>query len=184
MKNKKRDKKAELEGLKQQIEKQQCSMCQHFKEGMCHVDREEPRFRIEQDTCGQWVCYIDIAKHFTETPGGRFRSMHARDGESGEELREFLLRPALETNRPVIVDVTGTFGMCASFGSEAFEVLLDSYPETEREARFQQFTFHAREYFRENIIGMMEDSVNRAKKTVDKLAKCQQNYSDALYDER
>ena len=62
---------------------------------------------------------INIAKDFTDAPGGRYKS----DGKfSGEEFRLKYLEPALkeENNKEITINLDGTFGFPPSFLEEAF----------------------------------------------------------------
>ena len=71
---------------------------------------------------------VKVAEQFSIYPGGRIPS----DGpNSGEELRERLLVPALQTGKKVIVDLDGTLGYAHSFLEEAFGGLV----------RHQHFTY-------------------------------------------
>jgi hypothetical protein len=64
---------------------------------------------------------IAIAKDFTDTPGGRYRT----DGPfSGQEFREDLLVPAMDTADHVVVDLEGVMGLPPSFLEEAFGGLV------------------------------------------------------------
>lgn len=64
---------------------------------------------------------IDIAKDFSRFPSGRFRS----DGpHSGEEFRDDLLAPALQTGDNVILVLDGVAGLPSSFREEAFGGLV------------------------------------------------------------
>jgi hypothetical protein len=60
---------------------------------------------------------IDVAKDFSATPGGRFRSEGAW---SGEEFREKHLEPALKKAQVVYVDLDGPVGFTSSFLEEVF----------------------------------------------------------------
>lgn len=61
---------------------------------------------------------INIAKDFTDAPGGRYIS----DGKfSGEEFRQKYLEPAFKKgNEEIIINLDGTFGFPPSFLEEAF----------------------------------------------------------------
>jgi hypothetical protein len=76
---------------------------------------------------------ISIAKDFSPTPAGRYRS----DGPfPGESFRDDLLLPALsKTIGPVTVELDGTAGFGSSFLEEAFGGLVRSGidPRTLRE---------------------------------------------------
>lgn len=65
---------------------------------------------------------ISVAKQFSPTPAGRYRS----DGPfPGEKFREDLLLPALRADEgPVTVDLDGTAGFGSSFLEEAFGGLV------------------------------------------------------------
>lgn len=64
---------------------------------------------------------IHIAKEFTDAPAGRFLT----DGPySGEAFRENFLRPALEQNEFVEIDLDGVEGYGSSFLEEAFGGLV------------------------------------------------------------
>ncbi len=67
---------------------------------------------------------INIAKDFTDTPGGRYRE----DGSfSGQEFLENLLRPAYEeaikTEKALIIELDDVYGYPSSFVSGSFGVL-------------------------------------------------------------
>jgi len=67
---------------------------------------------------------INISKDFTDTPGGR----HISEGKySGEEFRESLLKPLIEKNQKVKIELDGTFGYPVSFLEEAFGGLSRKY---------------------------------------------------------
>jgi hypothetical protein len=69
---------------------------------------------------------IHFTQEFTDTPGGRFR----RHGDfSGEQFREEILRPALDQNDQVILDLNGAFSFPPSFIDEALGVLVDQLGE-------------------------------------------------------
>lgn len=64
---------------------------------------------------------IGIAKDFTDTPGGRYRT----DGPfSGQEFRENHLVRALLADEDVVVDLEGVMGLPPSFLEEAFGGLV------------------------------------------------------------
>lgn len=67
------------------------------------------------------VPYLNIAKHFTSTPGPRYKKL---GDYSGEEFRETCLMPLLEisarVNTLAIVDLRGIIGLPIGFSSEAF----------------------------------------------------------------
>lgn len=65
---------------------------------------------------------INIAKDFSDAPGGR----NISDGDySGEQFREELLKPAFEKNDKIItIELDGTFGYPPSFLEEAFGGLV------------------------------------------------------------
>ena len=69
---------------------------------------------------------IRFTQEFTDTPGGRFK----QHGDfSGEQFREEILRPALEQNDQVILDLNGAFSFPPSFIDEALGVLIDQCGE-------------------------------------------------------
>jgi len=64
---------------------------------------------------------IKIATDYSDTPLGRYPS----DGEySGERFREEFLRPALQDNDKVVVDIDGVEGYGSSFLEESFGGLV------------------------------------------------------------
>jgi hypothetical protein len=64
---------------------------------------------------------IRIKQDFTEFPGGRYRE----DGDfSGEQFRDDVLIPALNTHDRVVVFLDGTAGYPSSFLEEAFGGLV------------------------------------------------------------
>jgi hypothetical protein len=65
---------------------------------------------------------INFVQEFTDTPGGRYR----KHGDfSGEQFRDDLLKPALQENEVVILNLNGAFGFPPSFIDEAFGILID-----------------------------------------------------------
>lgn len=64
---------------------------------------------------------INIAKDFTDTPGGRYKS---EGPYSGEEFRETLLEPkylkAISNNEKLEINMDGCFGFPSSFIDESF----------------------------------------------------------------
>jgi hypothetical protein len=69
---------------------------------------------------------IHFTQEFTDTPGGR----HRQHGDfSGQQFREDILRPALDQNDLVILDLNGAFSFPPSFIDEAFGVLVDQLGE-------------------------------------------------------
>ena len=74
---------------------------------------------------------INIAKDFSDAPGGR----NISDGEySGEKFRKDLLESAFEKNDEIIkVELDGTFGYPPSFLEEAFGGLVRTNRWTEDE---------------------------------------------------
>ena len=64
---------------------------------------------------------IRLAEAFTSRPGGRYR----QDGDfSGEEFRDALLIPALQTGKIVYVVLDGAEGYSGAFLEEAFGGLI------------------------------------------------------------
>lgn len=104
--------------------------------------------------------FIDVAKDFSTTPGGRLR----RHGPfSGEEFRTRLLAPAVReallNNSSVVVRLDGTAGYAGSFLEEAFGGLLRSDGFTLKDlnrvlqiqteaVRYQAFADLARKYMK------------------------------------
>lgn len=69
---------------------------------------------------------IKFADDFSDCPGGRYQ----RYGEfSGEEFREKILRPAIESHDLVVVQMDGVMGFPASFLDEAFGILAEQIGE-------------------------------------------------------
>lgn len=67
------------------------------------------------------VMNISIAKDFTPTPAGRYRT----DGRfSGQAFREDKLFPALQANDMVVIDFDGVEGLPSSFLEEVFGGLV------------------------------------------------------------
>ena len=64
---------------------------------------------------------IKLGPEFSEVPTGRT----PKDGpNSGERFRDEILRPALESNEKVIVDLVGVEGLGSSFLEEVFGGLI------------------------------------------------------------
>lgn len=67
---------------------------------------------------------LNIAKDFSRSPAGRYEA----DGPfSGEAFRERLLKPAIEANDSVRVELDGALGYGSSFLEEAFGGLVRKY---------------------------------------------------------
>jgi hypothetical protein len=69
---------------------------------------------------------IYFTQEFTDTPGGRYK-IHG--DYSGEQFREEILKPALNQNDLVILDLNGAFGFPPSFIDEAFGILVEHLGE-------------------------------------------------------
>lgn len=68
------------------------------------------------------MTYFYIAKHFSRTPGGRFKT----DGpHSGEAFREDFLIPWLTHKRRVTLDLDYTFGYSSAWLNEVFAPLKE-----------------------------------------------------------
>ena len=63
---------------------------------------------------------IHFVQEFTDCPGGRLR-IHGE--HSGEEFRENVLKPALQSADRVILDLDGAVGFPSSFIDEVFGIL-------------------------------------------------------------
>ena len=75
---------------------------------------------------------IEVAKHFSDVPAGRFFT----DGPfSGEAFRENHLRPALEKGGVVVVELDGSEGYGSSFLEEAFGGLVRNNYFTTKDLR-------------------------------------------------
>lgn len=64
---------------------------------------------------------LNMAKEFSDTPGGRY----IKDGKfSGEAFRENLLKPkyleAMNENKRLVILISGCYGLTASFIDESF----------------------------------------------------------------
>ena len=64
---------------------------------------------------------IAVASNFSRFPGGRYRE---KGRHSGEEFRDDILIPALESHGVVIVQLDGTEGYGSSFLEETFGGLV------------------------------------------------------------
>jgi len=61
--------------------------------------------------------FLDVARDYTPTPGGRYR----KEGRwSGEEFRVDHLEPLLKAGKSVVVDLDGAVGFQTSFLDEVF----------------------------------------------------------------
>ncbi len=65
--------------------------------------------------------FIDVAKDFSRTPGGRYIS---ESKWSGEEFRQNHLEPPLRLGKTITVDLDGVVGITSSFLEEAFGGLV------------------------------------------------------------
>ena len=69
---------------------------------------------------------IHFTQEFTDTPGGRYK----KHGDfSGEQFREEILKPALNQNDLVILNLNGAFSFPPSFIDEALGILVDQLGE-------------------------------------------------------
>lgn len=73
---------------------------------------------------------INVAKDFSETPGGRYRS---EGNYSAEEFLDAVLAPAyekvLKNNEKLVVDFDGCYGVPVCFLAEAFSGLVEMRKE-------------------------------------------------------
>lgn len=101
---------------------------------------------------------ISIAKDFSETPIGRYRS----DGKnSGAVFRDDILVPALRTNSKVTVDLAGTAGYGSSFLEETFGGLIRECGFTLEQLRVKLTiisTDPTYEIYRQAVDGYMKDA--------------------------
>jgi hypothetical protein len=65
---------------------------------------------------------IKFAVEFADCPGGRYRQYGQY---SGEAFREDFLKPAMDANDEVVVEMDGVIGFPASFLDEAFGILAE-----------------------------------------------------------
>ena len=65
---------------------------------------------------------INFVDDFTDCPGGRFRDSGEK---SGEEFRDDILIPALDSNDLVRLNLDGAFGFASSFLDEVFGKIVD-----------------------------------------------------------
>ena len=77
---------------------------------------------------------IDLVKDYSAYPGGRNRE---HSDHSGEEFREDLLRPALESGKRTLVILDGAFTIPPSFLDEAFGSLIEEFGVQKVEEAFE-----------------------------------------------
>lgn len=78
---------------------------------------------------------IDVAKDFSSTPGGRYKSESLY---SGEEFRLTKLAPALANNKSIVVDLDGPVGFTSGFMEEAFGGLVRQFgPDVVNRIKFK-----------------------------------------------
>ncbi len=70
------------------------------------------------------MTYYNFVKEFTKYPGPRFIRLGKH---SGEEFRENILRPILESDNSIDIDATGVLSFGPSFLDEAFSPLASEY---------------------------------------------------------
>jgi hypothetical protein len=98
---------------------------------------------------------ISIAKEFSDTPAGRFKS----DGPfSGEVFREKLLHPALVAHEEVEVNLDGALGYGSSFLEEAFGGLVREHGMTNEELRRKLHVKTSRRFYDERIWSYIKDA--------------------------
>lgn len=91
---------------------------------------------------------IYMADDFSTTPAGRYRS----DGQfSGEEFREGILIPALNSHDMVIVNLDNTIGYGSSFLEEAFGGIIRSGKFTHKELKKKLKIESSRSFYRDKI---------------------------------
>lgn len=102
------------------------------------------------------VMTIKIGSAFSRFPGPRYR----RQGpNSGEQLRETILVPALRGSRKIFVDLDGTAGFGSSFLDEAFGGLVRQNL-IKKDEFFKVFSFKSEED--SAILDDIRDSVERS----------------------
>lgn len=98
---------------------------------------------------------IVIAKDYSETPAGRYRS----DGSySGERFREELLYPALVENDHVDISLDETLGYGSSFLEEAFGGLIREKGMRLDEIRDKLTIISSRRLYKDKIWQYLEDA--------------------------
>jgi len=100
---------------------------------------------------------IDVARDFTDIPGGRLRKYSTW---SGEEFREDVLIPALAEAQVVTINLDGLIGMPASWCEEVFGGVVRALPGITRE-RLEFKGVRARRY--EEAIDFFNDAKGREK---------------------
>lgn len=104
---------------------------------------------------------IFVAKQFSETPGGRFRS----DGpKSGEAFREDVLYPKLLSHEKVDVNLDDTLGYGSSFLEEAFGGLVRNHGMTVESLRNQLTVTSSRKFYEERVWQYIVDADVQARK--------------------
>lgn len=98
---------------------------------------------------------ISVAKQFSETPAGRYRS----DGPySGEVFREDFLYPALRSNELVEVNLDGTLGYGSSFLEESFGGLVRVNGMSMSELRKKLKIKSSRKFYEERVWRYVADA--------------------------
>lgn len=112
---------------------------------------------------------INIARDYSEAPGGAFES---NLGYSGERFREECLYPeyieALKFNNKIIVDFDGGYGYLNSFLEEAFgglvrQLISEGYSVKGIQKRFV-FISNDNLALEERVRKYMDDAIKKAKK--------------------
>jgi hypothetical protein len=98
---------------------------------------------------------IVIAKDYSETPAGRYRT----DGSyTGERFRDELLYPAFQDNDSVVIDLNGTLGYGSSFLEEAFGGLIREKGMTLSEIQKKMTITSSRALYKNRIWKYLEDA--------------------------
>ncbi len=103
---------------------------------------------------------IFVAKEFSETPGGRFRS----DGpKSGESFREDILYPKLQSSDRVEVNLDDTLGYGSSFLEESFGGLVRNHGMTMANLKERLIVTSSRKFYDSRIWQYISDADARAR---------------------
>lgn len=102
----------------------------------------------------------ELAKEYTETPGGR----KIKDGEySGEDFRDNVLKclvnQAIKSNKCLLIDLDGVYGYATSFLDEAFGILADIYKDKDL-TKIIKFKSEERPALPEQIYSYMKEHRN------------------------
>jgi hypothetical protein len=98
-----------------------------YKPNLVNLTTED--FKNYLDKLGGNRVSINVAKDFSETPGGRYKTDGPFSGEAFKEILKPKLEEAISKNVPLEIDLDGGFGYTHCFLDEAFGWIGNEYQD-------------------------------------------------------